>query len=50
MIKTYSILVLFNLCVFATFGQKLTLNNQEFELKNVTGSITELKRRKGFEN
>ena len=43
MITTYSILVLFNLFFFAAFGQKLTLNNQEFELKNVTGSITELK-------
>ena len=42
MIKTYSILILFNLCAFVTFGQKLKLNNQEFELTNVSGSITEL--------
>lgn len=30
------------LCSFAAFSQKLNLRNQEFELKNVTGSITEL--------
>jgi hypothetical protein len=30
------------LCAFVTFGQKLTLNKQEFELKNVMGAITEL--------
>ena len=39
MIPTYSMLILFNLCAFAAFGQKLRLNNQEFELRNVTGSI-----------
>jgi len=27
------------LCSFAAFGQKLKLKNQEFELRNVTGSI-----------
>ena len=48
MIKTYSILFLFSLCAFATFGQKLKLNNQEFELKNVTGSIIKFQRRKRF--
>lgn len=42
MIKTYNIILWLNLCAFATFGQTITLNNQEFELKNVTGSITEL--------
>ena len=39
MIKTYSITILLILCAFATFGQKLKLKNQEFELRNVTGSI-----------
>ena len=29
------------LCSFAAFGQKLKLKNQEFELRNVTGSIIE---------
>lgn len=42
MIKIYSLIVLLNLYVFATFGQTITLNNQEFQLKNVKGSITEL--------
>lgn len=28
-------------CAISAFGQKLTLGNQEFELKNVTGSIVE---------
>src|SRR5688572_16098164 len=39
MIKIYSIILLFSLCTLATFGQKLKLKNQEFELRNVTGSI-----------
>src|SRR6185436_15479450 len=39
MIKTYSIIILLNLCALATFAQKLKLNDQEFELRNVTGSI-----------
>lgn len=42
MIRIYSIIFLLNLCALATFGQKLKLNNQEFELKNVSGSIAEL--------
>jgi len=37
--KKYSIILLFSLCVLATFGQNLKLKNQEFELRNVTGSI-----------
>jgi hypothetical protein len=35
-------MLLLNFCVIATFGQKLKLNKQEFELKNVTGSIVKL--------
>jgi len=31
-----------NLCTLATFGQKLTFQKQEFELKNVTASVTKL--------
>ena len=46
MIKTYSIILLFHLSVFATFGQKLKLNNQEFELRNVTGSIIKFQGKK----
>jgi hypothetical protein len=46
MIKTYSIIILLNLCAFAVFGQKLKLNNQEFELRNVTGSIIKFQGKK----
>jgi Domain of Unknown Function (DUF1080) len=41
-LKTLLIAFVMTLCASATFCQKLTLNKQEFELKNVTGSITEL--------
>jgi hypothetical protein len=30
------------ICVIGTYSQKLQLNDQEFELKNVIGSVTEL--------
>jgi hypothetical protein len=40
--KKYQIILLLNFWALATYGQKLKLKNQEFELKNVTGSITEL--------
>jgi hypothetical protein len=46
MIKKYSIILLFSLCAFATFGQKLKLKNQEFELRNVTGSIIKFQGKK----
>src|SRR5687768_11511620 len=46
MIKTYSILLLLNLCAFVTFGQKLKLKNQEFELRNVTGAIIKFQGKK----
>ncbi len=38
------LLITFSITLYAlvSFSQKLTLNKQEFELKNVTGSITEL--------
>lgn len=39
MIKTYGIILTISFCTLVTFGQKLKLKNQEFELKNVTGSI-----------
>ncbi len=39
--KTYSLSLLLSICTLATIGQKLTLNKQTFELKSVTGSITE---------
>lgn len=42
MIKRYSIVLLFCIWTVASFGQKLKLKNQEFELKNVTGSIVQL--------
>jgi len=34
--------LLLSMCSFTTFAQKLTLNKQEFELKNVTGTIVDL--------
>lgn len=40
MIK-FNIILLLNLFTLSLYGQKLTLNKQEFELKNVTGSIIE---------
>ena len=42
MIKTYSLIFLFILSAFSTLGQTLKLNNQEFELKNVTGALVKL--------
>jgi hypothetical protein len=39
--KKYQLIVLLNLLVLATHGQKLKLDKYEFELKNVTGSVTE---------
>jgi hypothetical protein len=35
------IILILCLSVIPIFGQKLTLGNQEFELKNVTGSIVD---------
>lgn len=35
------LIFIMTLCAISAFGQKLTLGNQEFELKNVTGSIIE---------
>ena len=46
MIKNYNIVLLWSLCSFAAFGQKLKLKNQEFELKNVTGSIIKFQGKK----
>lgn len=43
MIKACQLFILLNLFSIASFAQKLTLNKQSFELKNVTGIITELK-------
>jgi hypothetical protein len=40
--KTYSLLILLNLCAITTFAQTLILQKQQFELKNVTGSVVEL--------
>lgn len=34
-------ILIMSLCTIAAFGQKLTLDNQTFELKNVTGSIVD---------
>ena len=36
-----SLIFVLALCATPVFGQKLTLGNQEFELKNVTGSVIE---------
>jgi hypothetical protein len=46
MIRTYSIILLLNICALGTFGQKLKLKNQEFELRNVTGSIIKFQGKK----
>jgi hypothetical protein len=40
--KKYQFILLLNFWALATYAQKLKLNNQEFELKNVTGSIVNL--------
>ena len=42
MIKTYSFVLLLNLCACATIGQTVKWKSQEFELKNVTGSLVKL--------
>lgn len=42
MIRTYSLVLLLNLCAFTTFGQTIKWKNQEFELKYVTGSLVKL--------
>jgi hypothetical protein len=39
MIKKYQFVLLLTIWALATYGQKLKLNDQEFELRNVTGSI-----------
>ena len=46
MIKKITIIFLFTICVVGAYSQKLQLNDQEFELKNVVGSITELNGKK----
>lgn len=40
--KKYIIILCLNLSAFALSAQKITLNKQAFELKNVTGSIVDL--------
>ncbi|MDX2247327.1 MAG: DinB family protein [Bacteroidia bacterium] len=40
--KYIAVSLLLSLCAIATFGQKITWNNQEFEAKNVTASLTQL--------
>ena len=40
--KKYQIVLLLNFWILAAYGQKLKLNELEFELKNVTGSISQL--------
>lgn len=40
--NTVHLLLLLNFCSTIVIGQKLTLDSQSFELKNVTGSITTL--------
>lgn len=42
MMKKFKITLLFALFAVTVSGQNLTLNNQEFELKHVTGSIVQL--------
>ena len=41
MTNKFKLILLLNLWVLPIFGQKLTLNKQEFQLKSVTGSIVE---------
>jgi len=41
MTNNFKLILLLNLWVLPVFGQKLTLNKQEFQLKSVTGSIVE---------
>ena len=40
--KNYCLFLLFCLCPFVSVGQKLTLKNHTFALKNVTGTVTKL--------
>jgi len=42
MIKKFSIILLLTLGILRAYTQELQLNNQWFELKNVTGSISDL--------
>jgi hypothetical protein len=42
MTKKINIIFLLTICVLSTYGQKLKMKDQEFELKNVSGSVTEL--------
>ncbi len=46
MIKTYTLILTLSLYSLATFGQNLKLKNQEFELRNVTGSIIKFQGKK----
>lgn len=41
MVKKITIILLLNLLALTMFGQRLKLNSQVFEMKNVTGSIIE---------
>ncbi|MES2850244.1 MAG: family 16 glycoside hydrolase [Bacteroidota bacterium] len=41
-IKSLMVVIGIFLCTVTTFSQTLTLQNQQFQLKNVTGSVTEL--------
>jgi hypothetical protein len=45
-IKSLSVAFIMTFCAFTTFGQKLKLKNQEFELRNVTGSIIKFQGKK----
>lgn len=40
--KNTSFIILFNLIAVTTFAQTIKFQNQTFELKNVTGSVTKL--------
>ena len=42
MIKSYSLILLLSLCVFSTLSQTIKWKEQEFELRNVTGSLVKL--------
>jgi len=42
MIKAYQLLLLFNFFAIGTMSQTIKWKNQEFELKNVTGSLVKL--------
>jgi hypothetical protein len=42
MTKAYQLLLLLNIFAFGTMGQTIKWKNQDFELKNVTGSLVKL--------